>query len=104
MKLSAKAVAETAGEEEQKPITKKSEPSQNSSIIEIILNDRLGKKLRLKCSPEDTVGDLKKILAAKDGTRAEKIRIQKWNTVFKDHITLGDYEVSDGTSLELYYN
>ena len=24
------------------------------------------------------------------GTRPEKIRIQKWYTVYKDHITLGD--------------
>ena len=27
---------------------------------------------------------------AHPGTRPEKIRIQKWYTVYKDHITLGD--------------
>ena len=27
---------------------------------------------------------------ARPGTRPEKIRIQKWYTVYKDHITLGD--------------
>ena len=38
------------------------------------------------------------------GTRPEKIRIQKWYTIFKDHITLEDYEIHDGMGLELYYN
>jgi len=37
------------------------------------------------------------------GTRADKIRIQKWYTVYKDHITLEDYEIHDGMGLELYY-
>jgi len=37
------------------------------------------------------------------GTKAEKIKLQKSNTVYKDHITLGDYEVSDGMGLEMYY-
>ena len=98
---------------------------------EVILNDRLGKKLRIKCNEDDTIGDLKKLVAAQTGeghpqsraprgemtrprreeaaasltlplasagplapahpgTRPEKIRIQKWYTVYKDHITLGD--------------
>jgi hypothetical protein len=51
-----------------------------------------------------TTGDLKKLVAAQTGTRPEKIRIQKWYTIYKDHITLSDYEVHDGMNLELYYN
>lgn len=70
----------------------------------VVVNDRLGKKSRVKCSPSDTVGDLKKFIAMQTGTRADKIRLQKWYTVFKDHITLSDYEIADGMSLELYYN
>jgi ubiquitin-like protein 5 len=103
-------------------------------MIEVVLNDRLGKKIRVKCkcvrvvsssssraldafvpqkktrltsrarSEDDTVGDLKKLVAAQTGTRPEKIRIQKWYTIYKDHITLEDYEVHDGMNLELYYN
>ena len=73
-------------------------------MIEVICNDRLGKKIRVKCNEDDTVGDLKKLLAAQTGTRPEKIRIQKWYTIFKDHITLQDYEIHDGMGLELYYN
>jgi ubiquitin-like protein 5 len=30
------------------------------------------------CSSNDTVGQLKKMVAAQTGTKAEKIRIQKW--------------------------
>ena len=33
--------------------------------------------------------------------RPEKLRIQKWYTIYKDHITLEDYEIHDGMSLEL---
>ncbi len=54
---------------------------------------------RLSCSEDDTIGDLKKMVAAQTGTRPDKIRIQKWYTVYKDHITLDDYEVHDGMNL-----
>lgn len=47
---------------------------------------------------------LKKLVAAQTGTRPEKIRIQKWYNIYKDHITLKDYEIHDGMGLELYYN
>lgn len=36
-------------------------------MIEVILNDRLGRKIRVKCNPSDTVGDLKKLVAAQTG-------------------------------------
>ena len=73
-------------------------------MIEVVLNDRLGKKVRVKCNEDDTVGDLKKLAAAHLGTRHEKLRIQKWHIIYKDHITLGDYEIHDGMGLELYYS
>jgi hypothetical protein len=34
--------------------------------------------VRVKCNEDDTIGDLKKLVAAQTGTRPEKIRIQKW--------------------------
>merc|ERR1711959_246409 len=76
---------------------------RNVVMIEVILNDRLGKKIRVKCNEDDTIGDLKKLVAAQTGTKWEKIRIQKWHTIYKDHITLEDYEIHDGMGLELYY-
>lgn len=72
-------------------------------MIEIICNDRLGKKVRVKCNPDDTVGDLKKMLALQTGTKPEKIVLKKWYTIFKDHVKLEDYEINDGYNLEMYY-
>ena len=40
-----------------------------TKMIEITVNDRLGKKVRIKCNPTDTIGDLKKLVAAQTGTR-----------------------------------
>ncbi|XP_039574146.1 ubiquitin-like protein 5 [Passer montanus] len=54
-------------------------------------------------SPEDSIRDLKKLIAAQTGTRWDKIVLKKWYTIFKDHVTLGDYEIHDGMNLELYY-
>lgn len=72
-------------------------------MMEITVNDRLGKKVRVKCNDDDTIGDLKKLIAAQTGTRSEKIVLKKWYNIFKDHITLADYEIKDGANLELYY-
>lgn len=72
------------------------------ALIEVIANDRLGRKVRVKCSPDDTVGDLKKLIAAQTGTDASKIQLKKWYNIYKDHITLADYEIHDGMSLEMY--
>jgi ubiquitin-like protein 5 len=48
-------------------------------MIEIIVNDRLGRKVRIKCFETDPIGDLKKLVAAHIGTRAEKLRLQRAN-------------------------
>ena len=82
---------------------KKVKANGGGTMIEVVLNDRLGKKVRVKCNSNDTVGDLKKLAAAQLGTRYEKIRIQKWYNIYKDHIRLDDYEIHDGAGLELYY-
>lgn len=44
-------------------------------MIEVICNDRLGKKIRVKCDPDDTIGDFKKLVAAQIGTAPEKVSI-----------------------------
>lgn len=79
-------------------------PYNNNEMIEITLNDRLGKKVRVKCNQDDTIGDVKLLAAAQLGTKPEKLRIQKWYTIYKDHIRLVDYEIHDNMNLELYYN
>ena len=71
---------------------------------------------------------MKKLIAAQTGTDASKIQLKKWcvpfyglpylhslllgistnstlprrYTIYKDHITLADYEIHDGMSLEMY--
>ncbi|KAH7823922.1 putative ubiquitin family protein [Monocercomonoides exilis] len=87
--------------EEVKPVAKPG--LSDGEMIEVICNDRLGRKIRVKCNSDDTIGDFKKLIAAQCGTRPEKIRLQKWYTIFKDHLTLDDYEIKDGMGLELYY-
>ena len=72
-------------------------------MIEVIVDDRCGKRARVKCSPSDTVGTLKLLVAAQIGTKPEKIVLKKAYIYYKDHITLDDYEVSDGFAFELYY-
>lgn len=46
--------------------------------------------------PSDTVGDLKKLIAAQTGTNASKIQLKKAYIMFKDHVKLEDYEINDG--------
>ncbi|CCD27414.1 ubiquitin-like protein HUB1 NDAI_0K02230 [Naumovozyma dairenensis CBS 421] len=72
-------------------------------MIEVLVNDRLGKKLKVKCLTEDTIGDFKKVLSLQLAAQPNKIVLQKGGNVLKDHITLGDYEIHDNTNLELYY-
>jgi hypothetical protein len=46
-------------------------------MIEITVNDRLGKKVRVKCNEDDTIGDLKKLVAAQTGTRSVISQIKR---------------------------
>ncbi|KAL3472716.1 ubiquitin-like protein 5 [Aspergillus californicus] len=71
-------------------------------MIEVICNDRLGRKVRVKCDLNDTVGDLKRGVAAQTGADPTKIQLKKWYTIYQDHVTLDDYEIRDGMSLEMY--
>lgn len=73
-------------------------------MIEVLCNDRLGKRVKVKCLPDDTIGDFKLQLGAQIGTPASRIVLKKGYIVFKDHITLADYEIHDGANLELYYS
>jgi len=73
-------------------------------MIEVIVDDKMGKRSRVKCSASDTIGDLKKLAAAQLGTKAEKLVLKKEYMFYKNHITLDDYEISDGFAFEMYYS
>ena len=38
-------------------------------LIQVIVNDRMGKKQNIKCCPTDSIGDFKKLISAQIGTR-----------------------------------
>lgn len=46
-------------------------------MIEVVLNDRLGKKVRVKCNEDDTIGDLKKLVAAQIGKGGKGDRLEQ---------------------------
>lgn len=73
-------------------------------MIEVRLDDRLGKRVRVKVNSDDTVRTLKLLAAAQLGTRPDRIRFQRASVTLKDPIMLSDYEIHNGTNLELYYN
>uniref|UniRef100_A0A4W5PKD0 Ubiquitin-like protein 5 n=1 Tax=Hucho hucho TaxID=62062 RepID=A0A4W5PKD0_9TELE len=58
---------------------------RQSHWLQVIYKSFLG-----KAPSEDTIGDLKKLIAAQTGTRWDKIVLKKWYTIFKDHVSLGD--------------
>ena len=58
----------------------------------------------MKCHEHDLILDVKKLVAAQTGTRPEKIRLQKWHSIMKDHIAISDYEIREGMNLEMYYH
>ena len=72
-------------------------------MIAITVNDRAGKKVRILCNEDDTIGDLKKVIAVKIGSTADRITLKRWTKIFNDTLTLWDYEIGDGSNLELYY-
>lgn len=78
-------------------------PSSSHPMIEVHANDRLGKKVKVKCNEDDTIGDLKKVLGLQLAMDWEKIVLKKGYQVYKDHIMLSDYEIHDGFNFELYY-
>lgn len=72
-------------------------------FIEVTCSDRVGRKVRVKCLPEDTIRDLKSVLALQTSMDVDRLLLKKGYITYKDHITLNDYEIHDQSMLELYY-
>jgi len=72
-------------------------------MIEIEVNDRLGRKERIKCNPDDTIRELKILVAFKIGTRPERIRLHLADRVLADSVTLEDYEIHQDSQIEMSY-
>ena len=52
------------------------EVNKQLEMIEIIANDRVGKKVKVKCFANDTIFNLKQLISAHIGTKPEKIKLQ----------------------------
>lgn len=91
-------IAKWEAERPKKPVEMKivAPKASDNPMIEVICNDRLGGKVRVKCYPTDTISNLKLLVGAHTGTRPEKIRLQKGYSIYKDHILVEDYEIKDG--------
>ena len=73
-------------------------------MIEIFINDHISHRVRLKCNLDDTIKDIKTLIAFKIGTRPEKIRLHNANKVFSDSVTLDDYEIQHGSEISMSYD
>ncbi|ORY08346.1 ubiquitin-related domain-containing protein [Clohesyomyces aquaticus] len=71
-------------------------------MIIVTVNDRLGTKAQIPCFASDPVKVFKAMVSAKIGRPAHEIMLKRQGErPFKDHITLGDYGVSNGVQLDL---
>lgn len=71
------------------------------AAIKVFINNRLGSRAAIICSPSDTIGDFKKLAELQLGTRAEAIRLKRQgHRALRDAMTLEDYEIGNGSSLD----
>ena len=81
------------------PIT--SAATTQAPII-IHLNNRLGIRTAIQCSPQDTIHTLKLLASLKLGTRPEAMMLKRQGQwAFKDQLRLEDYEIGNGSSVDL---
>lgn len=71
-------------------------------MILVTVNDRLGTKKQIPCLPSDSIKDFKAVVAMMIGRRPHEILLKRQSErPFKDFLTLQDYGVSNGASLDL---
>lgn len=76
--------------------------ADGEEMIIVHVNDRLGTKAAIPCFGSDNVGAFKVMVAARIGREPHEILLKRQGErPFKDHITLGDYGVSNGVQLDL---
>lgn len=91
--------------EKKKPTTHRSRKTASATApefrIRIFINNRLGNRREILCSPSATIGAFKGVAAKQLGTRPEAILLKRQGErPFKDSLTLEDYEIGDGSSLD----
>lgn len=83
-------------------LRKRKEDPAPDRTIRVFVNNRLGTKAEILCSPSDSVGDFKMLAAMRLGLKVESIMLKRQGQrPLKDRITLQDYEIGCGSSLDL---
>lgn len=71
-------------------------------LVRVFINNRLGARTEILCSPSDTIGVFKRVAAVFLGTRPEAMMLKRQGErPFKDFLTLDDYGIGNGSSLDL---
>ena len=74
----------------------------STDLILVFINNRLGTRTEILCSPSDTIGAFKKLAAVCIGTRPEAMLLKRQGErPFRDVLTLEDYGINNGSSLDL---
>ncbi|KAK0510650.1 hypothetical protein JMJ35_007082 [Cladonia borealis] len=83
---------------QNKPISK----TTTQAIIIVHINNRLGCRTAIQCSPLDTIRTLKMIVSCQLGIKPEAMLLKRQGQrALKDGLTLEDYEIGDGSSVDL---
>nr|BAS01702.1 ubiquitin-like protein modifier [Lotharella vacuolata] len=72
-------------------------------MITLFFNNKLSQKIILQCSSNDSIITIKKLISLKIGVCYKHIQIYKNSVMLRDSITLKDYEIHDGASLEIIF-
>ena len=74
-------------------------------LMRVFINNRLGARTEVLCSPSDTIGAFKKVAAVYLGIRSETMVLKRQGErPSKDFIMLDDYGIGNGSSLDLKIN
>ena len=79
-----------------------SNATTTQGVIVVHLNNRLGRRTAIYCSPQDTIATRKLLASLQLGTRPEAIMLKRQGQrALKDGLTLEECEIGDGSSLDL---
>ena len=74
----------------------------STDLIRVFINNRLGTRTEILCSPTDTIGAFKRLAAVYMGTRPKAMLLKRQGErPFRDFLTLEDYGINNGSSLDL---
>ncbi len=95
-----KQPADSSAAPKPKPAPKPKVGGEEMIIVHV--NDRLGTKAAIPCFPSDQIKQFKVMVAMRIGREPHEILLKRQGQrPFKDHLTLDDYEISNGVQLDL---